>query len=423
MLKYQGIGNMIFFFDTPILPYSGSELYIMNILVVNVGSTSLKYKLFDMREESILAQGKIERIGSNNAIVSSATKEKPAFQSIEVIGDYPTAIHRAINLLTDKTYGALENLNQIAAIGFKTVIAKGITGAVILDEPVLSAMEEYIPVAPSHNPSYINAIRSFKNLCPDIPLVGLFEPTLHTGIPDYAYQFGVPQKWVEEYGIRKYGYHGASHRYIAERVTQILGLKYRLISCHLGGSSSLCAIRDGKSVDTSMSFSPQSGIIHANRVGDLDPFAVLYMMDKENLTTNQMRNILCKESGLSTLSGIKGGDMRDLEKAANTGDPRAKLAIETFVYGIQKYIGAYIATLEGLDILVFTGGIGENSAFIRKKVCSKLTFWGIILDEKKNQAVKGETAIHSSASKVQILVIPTNEELIVARATKEHIKT
>ncbi|MDI6782691.1 MAG: acetate/propionate family kinase [bacterium] len=391
----------------------------MKILIVNVGSTSLKYKLFAMPEEKIIALGKIERIGSKDAIVSYTAPGKSAFQTIENIPDYSTAIQRAIGCLIDKTNGVIENLNQISAIGFKTVIAKGITGTVILDEPVLSAMEEYIPVAPSHNPPYINAIRRFKELFPEIPLVGLFEPSFHRAIPDYAFQVGVPPDWVDHYGIRKYGFHGASHRYIAERVTRLVGEKYKLISCHLGGSSSLCAINLGKSIDTSMSFSPQSGIIHANRVGDLDPFAVLYVMDKENLTTDQMRNILCKESGLAGLSGINGGDMRDIEKAAEQNDSRARLAIATFVYGIQKYIGAYLVALGGLDILVFTGGIGENSSLIRKQVCSKLSFLGIRLDEKKNQSVHGETALHSPESKSQIWVIPTNEEIIVARAVRD----
>jgi acetate kinase len=394
---------------------------IMNILIVNVGSTSLKYKLFIFPEETIIAQGKIERIGSSDAIIAHSTQGKLAYQRIEEVKDYPTAIQQAINLLTDKTYGAIETLNQIAAIGFKTVIAKGISGCVVLDENILAAMEEYIPIAPSHNPPYINAIRWFNNFCPGIPLIGLFEPAFHSEIPEYAYQLGLPQPWVVQHGIRKYGFHGASHRFIAERVTQLLGKTDRLISCHLGGSSSLCAVKNGNSIDTSMSFSPQSGIIHANRIGDLDPFAILYLMDKENLTTDQMRVILCKESGLAGLSGIKGGDMRDIEQAANQGVPRAITAIETFVYGIQKYIGAYLVALEGLDILVFTGGIGENSAMIRAKICQRLAVLGIKLDSSKNRSAHGETAIHAADSKIRIWIIPTNEELIVARAVCETI--
>ena len=406
----------------------------MNILIVNVGSTSLKYKLFIFPEETILAQGKIERIGSSDAIITHSTQGKPAYQHIEEVKDYPTAIQQAINLLTDKTYGAIETLDSrfrgndvipakagIAAIGFKTVIAKGISGCVVLDENILAAMEEYIPIAPSHNPPYINAIRWFNKLCPGIPLIGLFEPAFHSGIPDYAYQLGLPQPWVVQHGIRKYGFHGASHRFITERVTQLLGKTERLISCHLGGSSSLCAVKNGKSIDTSMSFSPQSGIIHTNRIGDLDPFAILYLVDKENLTTNQMRVILCKESGLAGLSGIKGGDMRDIEQAANQGVPRAITAIETFVYSIQKYIGSYLVALEGLDILVFTGGIGENSAMIREKICRRLAFLGVKLDELKNRSAQGETAIHTTDSKIRIWIIPTNEELIVARAVCETI--
>ncbi|MCX7920335.1 MAG: acetate/propionate family kinase [bacterium] len=393
----------------------------MNILIVNVGSTSLKYKVYTFPEEIILAQGKLERIGSPDAIVSHTTTGKNAYRNVEPIQDYTTAIQLAIRLLTDNQFGAIADVTEISAIGFKTVIAQGITGCVILDETVLAAMEEFAAVAPSHNPPYINAIRSFKNICPETPLLGLFEPSFHRDIPTYAYQLGIPLHLAEKYGIRKYGFHGASHRYIAERVTQLLGSKYRLISCHLGGSSSLCAIRDGISIDTSMSFSPQSGIIHANRIGDLDPFAVLYLMDKENLTTNQIRTILCKESGLSGISGIKGGDMRDIESAAKQGNTRAITAIDTFAYSVQKYIGQYLVALEGIDILVFTGGIGEHSALLREKICHKLSFLGIKLDISKNRSVVGEKPIHTEDSIVQLWVIPTNEELIVARAVKDTI--
>jgi acetate kinase len=395
----------------------------MNILIVNVGSTSLKYKLFSFPDESVLAQGKIERIGSNASSISHCSQGKPTYQNQQEIKDYPTAIQLSIKLLTDKTYGAIETLAEIVAIGFKTVIAKGVNNTVILDNQVLSAMEAYNSIAPSHNPPYLNAIRSFKQLYPEIPLIGLFESTFHQGIPDYAAELGVPKSWVQRYGIRKYGFHGASHRYIADRVTQLVGQKYRLISCHLGGSSSLCAIKNGKSIDTSMSFSPQSGIIHANRIGDLDPFAVLYVMDQENLTTTQMRNILCKESGLSGISGIKGGDMRDLTEAVEQGNRQAKLAIDSFVYSIQKYIGSYLVALSGLDILVFTGGIGENSRLVREKVCAGLSFLGIKLDASNNSNVNQETAIYTADSTAQIWVIPTNEELIVARAVERTIQS
>jgi acetate kinase len=391
----------------------------MNILIVNVGSTSLKYKLFSFPKETILTQGKIERIGSKSAIISQSSESKPSFQSQEEISNYSTAIQLSIKLLTDKTYGIIDTLAGITAIGFKTVIAKGFSGAVVLDDQVLSAMEVYNSIAPSHNPPYLNAIRCFKQFYPEIPLIGLFEPTFHQELPDYAYQLGVPQSWLERYGIRKYGYHGASHRYIAERVTLLIGQEYRLISCHLGGSSSLCAIRNGKSIDTSMSFSPQSGIIHANRIGDLDPFAVLYVMDQDHLTTDQMRSILCKESGLAGISGIKGGDMRDLTAATETGEYQAKLAIDSFIYSIQKYIGSYLVTLGGLDILVFTGGIGENSGLVRKRVCERLSFLSIKIDEQKNLNPQNEIAIQTTDSTAEIWVIPTNEELVVARAVEQ----
>jgi acetate kinase len=286
-------------------------------------------------------------------------------------------------------------------------------------------MEEFIPIAPSHNPPYINAIKNIKQLLPGKPLVGLFEPAFHKTIPEYAYCYGLPYEWIEKYGIRKYGFHGASLRYVSERVIKILGKNnLKQIICHLGGSSSICAVKRGKSIDTSMGFSPQSGIPHSTRPGDLDPFVVLYLMKKENLTVDDVIKKLSEESGLLGISGVSG-EMKDIVESTKNANKRALLAIDTFVYNVKKYIGSYIAILEGLDVLAFTGGIGERSDLIREKICSGLEFLGIKIDAEKNKNVSKEIKeidISSRESKVKILIVPTNEEIIVARATVDVVR-
>lgn len=389
----------------------------MKIMVSNVGSSSFKYQIIDMDNENILAKGSVERVGKPQSIFIHYSNGKKVFEKEINVPDHNSAIKNAIDVIIDPEFGVLKGLSELSGVGFKTVFAKGITSSALINDDVIKALEEYIPLTPFHNPAYIASIRAFQKLLPDKPLIAVFETWFHETIPDYAYIFSVPYEWFEKYGVRRYGFHGASHRYISERAPQFLsasnkGLK--IISCHLGGSSSICAIKDGKSVDTSMGFSAQSGVMQSNRCGDIDPFIIPYIMDKEGLNTDQIRNILATKSGMLGISGISN-DMKELLESASKGNERALLTTNAFHYSVKKYIGAYSAAMGGLDVLVFTGGIGERSAKSRYEICNGLEFIGIKIDINKNESLRGEGYISSDDSKVKVLVIPTNEEIIVAR--------
>ena len=392
----------------------------MRILCTNVGSTSFKYQIIDMETTTSLVKGGVERIGNSPSAFTHAVPGKPSREGEIDAPSHIDAIAHAMQLITDPEVGCLTDLNQLDGIGFKTILAKGYWRSARITEEVIAALEASTPLAPMHNPAYIASICAFQELLPNTPLVAVFETWFHQTIPDYAYEFGVPRFWVEKHGIRKYGFHGASHRYISERVPQMLGHKngegLRIISCHLGGSSSICAIKDGKSIDTSMGASTQYGMVQSTRCGDLDAFAVLYLMDKEGFSTNEIRRQLIEESGVKGISGTSG-DMRDVEAAINAGNDNARLALETYVYGVKKYIGAYIAALGGVDVIAFAGGIGEKSATTRAQICEGLEWCGIHLDAEKNEKSTGEVDLSAENSRVKILVISTNEELIVSRET------
>ena len=287
-------------------------------------------------------------------------------------------------------------------------------GTCVVDCEVVAALRQFLPAAPAHNAIYLTAIQAFRDAMPDVPIVAAFEPEFHTTMPEHARLYGVPGSWLEE-GVAKYGFHGASHRYIAERVAAMLGRPVKLVSCHLGGSSSMCAIDEGKSVDTTMGFSPQSGLENATRHGDLDVFAVLYMMERRGWGPAEVRAQLAGGGGLAGLSGIAGGDVRDLEEAAAQGNRNAQLALAVFVYQVKKTIGAFTAAMGGLNAVAFTGGIGENSARLRNACCSGLEFLGILLDPARNETGTGDRLVSSEDSKVAVLALATNEELIVAR--------
>ncbi|HGJ63964.1 TPA: acetate kinase [bacterium] len=391
----------------------------MKVLVSNVGSSSFKYQIIDMKDENTLAKGYIERVGKPPSIFTHSTSGKDKINKEIDIPNHNTAIKVAIDTLLDKKNGILSDLSELSGVGFKAVFAKDYISSAVIDENVIKALEEYIPLAPFHNPAYIASIRAFQEILPQKPLVAVFETWFHETIPDYAYIFSVPYGWLEKYGVRRYGFHGASHRYISQRTPQFLGLpadKLKIISCHLGGSSSICAIKHGKSIDTSMGFSAQSGVMQSTRCGDIDPFLIPFIMDREGLDTDQIRSILSKESGMLGISGV-GSDMRDLLKAIDDGNKRALLTVKAFHYSIKKYIGAYASAMGGLDTLVFTGGIGERSIRSRAEICEDMEFLGIKIDTEKNKSATGEMNISSIDSKVQVLVIPTNEEIIVARET------
>lgn len=388
----------------------------MKILVANVGSTSFKYKLFDMTDETVLAEGRLERIGDARCPVQHRIGPSETRYTC-ALPDYPSAIRNVMEALGSAA-GSRGALN-LDAVGFKTVHLRGKPGTYVLDDAILERMADYNDLAPAHNPPYIQAVRIFHTLYPDLPLVGLFEPAFHATIPDYAYTYSVPFAWHETYGVRKYGFHGASHRYVSERVPRLLNRPaegLNLISCHLGGSASLCAVKDGRSIDTTMGFSAQDGIIHGNRNGAIDPFIIPFIMDRENLSTDDVRRILTTESGLAGISGLSG-DVRDLETAADAGNRRARLAIETFCYGVKTAIGAMAAALGGVHALAFAGGIGERGVRVRRRVCSGLEFLGIELDPEKNRSGPPERLISASDGAVNVVVVTTNEEVIVARET------
>jgi acetate kinase len=352
----------------------------------------------------VLAQGRIERIGQPNSSCP----------------DYESAIRQCGSEIAGDGK-PLPSLSELHAVGFKAVHAGPVSGARVVDDEVLGAMEEFAFHAPAHNPPYIAAMRSFRSALPSVPLVALFETAFFDRLSEDSTTYAIPHAWLEQLGIRRYGFHGASHRAASERAQAVLSRRdLRHISCHLGGSSSMAAIRDGVAVDTSFGMSPQSGLPHNNRTGDLDPFAVLFAMKKLGLGVDEMASVLATQSGLAGISGTSG-DVRDLEAGIAAGDARCRLAMDVFVEAIRRYLGAFLVKLGGLDVLTFSGGIGENSAAIREGVCRGLEGFGIRLEAARNAAAKGETAISSDDSAVTILIVPADEERIVARATEEVI--
>ncbi len=391
----------------------------MKILVINVGSTSLKFRLFEMEGEQVLAAGKVERVG--NAVSSSSCQmgQNPRQDREWQCPDQRSAIEQVLKVLMEPQTGVIKSLEEVTAIGFKPVHARNIADSVFITEEIIAAMEEYTPLVPSHNPPYITAFRIFQELAPGKPLVGVFEPAFHKTIPDYARTYGIPYEWSDKHAIRRYGFHGASHRYVSTRVPEMLAIDskaLKIISCHLGGSSSVCAIRNGASIDTSMGFSAQCGLPNATRSGDLDPFILLYMMEKEAMTTDQIRSALTRNGGLKGISGLSG-DVRDLEEAAAAGNQRARLALDVMVHETRKYIGAYTAVLEGADVLAFTGGIGENGIQMREKICHGLDCLGFQLDSTRNQLQGKDGIVSRDDSPAMIAVILADEELVIARET------
>ena len=382
----------------------------MNILICNAGSTSLKFKLWAMPELAILAEGRVERVGSDSAIYTyrrGGFEERAEGLSIP---DYTAGVRLFLNSLTDAAHGAISALDVIAAVGFKTVLSKDFYGVHALTEDVKAGMRAYMAVAPAHNGPYLEAIAVFEALLPDVPRIGVFETAFHTTIPLERRIYPVPYEWYEKYGVMRMGYHGASHGYIAER----LKAHRRVISCHLGGSGSLCAILDGKSVDNSFGFSLQAGILHAQRTGDMDVYIIPYLLE-QGLSMDEILFGLCKNGGLKGISGTSG-DLRDVQAAADAGSERARLALDVYVTQLLRYIGAYYMELGGADAIAFTGGIGENSWRLREMLLDRLAHIGVKYDRALNRSVKGEQLISTPDSAVAVYVIPANEELIVVRS-------
>jgi acetate kinase len=390
------------------------------VLVANLGSTSFKYRLFDLSNDRQLARGGIDRIGQPQSACFVEIGSHRA-EDTRHVADHADAVRLCLEQLMHPDWGCLKSADEVQGIGFKAVFAGKLSGIRLVDEELLTAMEALSDIAPAHNPPYAKAMRQLRQAFPQIPLVAALETAFHETIPPENRAYAIPFPWQEEYGVQRWGYHGASHRYIGQRIGQILQRNdLRVVSCHLGGSNSLCALKGGVSQANTLGMSPQSGLPHNNRVGEFDPFALPVLMRATGKTLEQLLSDLANKSGLFGLSGLSG-DVRDLEEAAAQGNQRADLALKVFTQSIRQYLGAYLTVLNGADAVVFTGGIGENSIRVRRDVCANLQWAGIELDAAKNESVKrnSESCISSAASRVQIWVVPTNEEIVVARQTAE----
>ena len=390
----------------------------MKVLVANLGSTSFKYRLFDLSNEAELARGGIDRIGETESqcFVEIGDYRSEAKQNIP---DHAAAVSICLQQLTDAQHGCLKSVDEVAGIGFKAVFAGSLSGVRIVNDELLEKMEALSDIAPAHNPPYVKAMRQLQSAFPQIPLVAALETGFHETIPFEHRAYAVPYKWYTNFEIRRWGFHGASHRFIAGRTAEILERRdLKIINCHLGGSASICAIANGESRAASMGMSPQGGLPNNNRVGDFDAYAIPVIMKATGLTFEQVLAEMSSKGGLLGISGLSG-DCRDLENAAAEGHDRAEKALKLFEASIRSYIGSYAALLGGVDVIVFTGGIGENSERIRANVCKNMEWAGVELCSEKNAAVKRNTevCINADNSKVQIWVIPTNEELVVARQT------
>ena len=401
----------------------------MKILVSNVGSTSLKFKLYEMPAEEILCTGKVERVGSEDAIFAYRNlKNGAARDAVTPVPGYTEGIALFTGCMTDPDDGVIGSISEVGAVGFKTVASKGFYTVHELDEAVMQGMQEYMSIAPAHNKAYLEAIGCFRTMLPGVPFIGVFETAFHQTIPMKRRLYSIPYEWYEKYGIAKLGYHGASHSYAASVLEEMYGSTGKAVTCHLGGSGSLSAIVDGRSTDNSFGMSLQIGLPQSARTGDMDPYIIRYLQT-QGLSEEEIFRTLETKSGLLGVSGV-AKDLRDIMKAAEAGNERCTLAVEMFVESILQYIGGYAAKMGGLDHLVFTGGIGENSDYVRGRVCRQLAFMGVELDEEANRDMSRETAVNEKGvhvisapgSKVSVLVIPADEEIIVSRKTWQYLQ-
>ena len=395
----------------------------MKVLVINAGSSSLKYQLFDMANESVLAKGLCERIGIDGHMKHQPQVEgKETFDESVPLPNHAAAIEQLMEKMTSTQYGVISDMSEIAAVGHRVVHGgENFSASSLINADVLKAIEDCIPLAPLHNPANITGITACQKVLGDVPQVAVFDTAFHQTMPNHAYTYALPYEYYEKYKVRRYGFHGTSHRYVAERAANFLGKpieELKLISCHMGNGSSLCAIDGGRSIDTSMGFTPLAGLPMGTRSGDMDVGIVEFLMQKEGLSIAEISNILNKKSGVLGVSGVSS-DFRDLENASADGNARASLALRMFHYSVALRIGAYMAALGGLDAIIFTAGIGENGIADREAICSNLSVLGLEMDTEKNKVRGKETDVSTDDSRARILVIPTNEELVIARDTVE----
>jgi len=393
----------------------------MKILVINCGSSSLKYQVFDMTQENVLAKGLVEKIGLPGSFIKHRRGEEENRLIEAPITNHEEAISLVIQALTSPDHGVLASMTEIEAVGHRVVHAgEKYSTSVLITPAVMEALRECIALAPLHNPPNIMGIEVCSKLMPGVQNVAVFDTAFHQTMPDYAYRYALPHSFYEKYGIRRYGFHGTSHRYVTERASVLLGKpvdELKLITCHLGNGASLAAISCGKSLDTSMGFTPLEGLIMGTRSGDLDPAIVPFIMEKERMSPEQVNNFLNKNCGMNALSEMSS-DFRVIEDAASEGHKNSKLALDMYYYRVRKYVGAYAAALGGVDAIVFTAGLGENSPEVREEVCKHLGFMGVEIDLAKNKVRGKEVDISTPGAKVRVLLIPTNEELVIARDTK-----
>ncbi len=393
----------------------------MNILVLNCGSSSLKYQLIDSETEGVLAKGLCERIGIDGKLKHEPTG-KDKYESSDALPDHTVAVQAVIDALLDSNHGVIKHASEIGAVGHRVVHGgEYFAESVIITPEVKKAIEACCDLAPLHNPANLIGIEACEKLMPGVPQVAVFDTAFHQTMPERAYLYAIPYKYYDKYKIRKYGFHGTSHKYVSSVAADMMGIPLedlKIITCHLGNGGSVCAVRNGVSIDTSMGFTPLDGIAMGTRSGSVDPAAVLYLMKKEDLSVDQMDHVLNKESGVLGISGVSS-DFRDLENAESEGNERAGAALDTFAYRVAKTVGEYVATMKGVDAIVFTAGLGENSASMRQVICDYLRYLGIELDSYKNSLRGKAIEITTKQSRVQVFVIPTNEELVIARDTKE----
>lgn len=398
----------------------------MKVLVINAGSSSLKYQLVDMTNESALAVGLCERIGIDNSIITQKRFDGKKLEKQVDLPTHKTALGEVVKALTDSEFGVIKNMGEINAVGHRVVHGgETFTSSALIDEGVEEAIKACFDLAPLHNPPNMMGIEACAEIMPGVPMVAVFDTAFHQTIPKFAYMYALPYDLYEKHGVRKYGFHGTSHMYVARRAAAMLGKpieETKIITCHLGNGSSITAVNGGKSVETTMGFTPLEGVCMGTRCGSIDPAVVPFVMEKEGLSSREIDTLMNKKSGVLGVSGISN-DFRDLDEAASHGNERAELALEVFAYKIKKVIGEYIAVLNGADAIVFTAGIGENSASIRKRILSGLENLGIQIDDEKNKIRGQEIDISTPDAKIRVLVIPTNEELTIARDTKGIVET
>ena len=399
----------------------------MKILVLNCGSSSVKYKLIDTEVEKVLAEGGVEKIKLHDGFLKY--KRPDGSKAIIELGktDHKGAIEAILRVLTDKTDGVIASFDEIGAVGHRLVHGgEKFSSSVLIDDAVKEMVRECYPLAPLHNPANMTGVEAITALMPDVPQVGVFDTAFHQTMPAKSYMYALPYKYYQQDAIRRYGFHGTSHRYVSQRVCEFLGVDIhgqRIITCHIGNGGSITAIVDGKSVDTSMGLTPTEGLMMGTRVGDIDPGALTYLMTKHHLSVDELQAIINKDSGVAGVSGISS-DMREIEAAVKDGDPRATLALDMYEQRIIKYIGAYAAEMGGVDIIVFTGGVGENQTGVRENVCKPLAFMGVEIDTALNATVRGtETLISTPSSRIKVAVIPTDEELLIARDTRDIVSS